>query len=113
MFFVALRRASTNLRAIERRGRPECREHYVGAVSTSALARSAPASLRPIPLQQLRAVPLPQPFQRVRFDLPDPLARELDLLRDLLQRRVRLLADAEALPEHVGFARAQRCQRAF
>src|SRR6266498_1996438 len=59
-------------------------------------------------LEALGARRVPELPQRLRLDLPDPLARDLEVLADLLERVVALLADAEAHPEHLLLARGER-----
>src|SRR6266545_2914916 len=59
-------------------------------------------------LEALGARRVPELPQRLRLDLPDPLARDLEILADLLERVVALLADAEAHPEHLLLARGER-----
>src|SRR6266496_1976524 len=59
-------------------------------------------------LEALGARRVPELPQRLRLDLPDPLARDLEVLADLLERVVALLADAEAHPEHLLLARRER-----
>ncbi len=44
--------------------------------------------------------------KRLGLDLPDALARHLEVLTHLFERVVALLADAEAHPEDLLFARA-------
>src|SRR6266508_6124679 len=62
-------------------------------------------------LEALGARRVPELPQRLRLDLPDPLARDLEVLADLLERVVALLADAEAHPEHLLLARGERGER--
>src|SRR6266508_243341 len=59
-------------------------------------------------LEALRARRMPELPQRLRLDLADALARDLEVLADLLQRVVALLADAEAHPEHLLLAGGER-----
>src|SRR6266508_2638371 len=59
-------------------------------------------------LEALRARRMPELPQRLRLDLADALARDLEVLADLLQRVVALLAEAEAHPEHLLLARGER-----
>src|SRR5262245_48705712 len=49
-----------------------------------------------------------QPLESLRFDLSDALACHRELLTNLLQGVVALLADAKAHPKHGCFARRQR-----
>src|ERR1700689_4859394 len=58
-------------------------------------------------LEPLAARRMPQLAQRLRFDLPDPLARHLEVLTDLFERVIRLLADAEPHAQHLLLARRQ------
>ena len=44
------------------------------------------------------------------LDLPDSLAGHVEVLSDLFQSVVRLLADAEPHPQHLLLARGQGCQ---
>src|SRR5256885_175364 len=48
--------------------------------------------------------------QRLRLDLPDPLARHLEVLTDLFERVIGALADPEAQLEHLLLARRERRQ---
>src|SRR5262245_14722275 len=48
--------------------------------------------------------------ERLRLDLADALARHLEVLTDLLEGVVALLADAEAHPEDLLLARRQRLE---
>src|SRR4051812_19105140 len=79
----------------------------------SSIARG-PDNARPRPLilderlEALRARRVPQLTQRLGFDLPDPLARDLEVLADFLERVVRLLADPEPHAQHLLFTRGER-----
>src|SRR5471032_631529 len=53
---------------------------------------------------------MPQLAQRLGLDLPDALAGDFEVLADLFQRVVGLLADAEAHAQDLLFARRQRRQ---
>src|SRR5437773_8277818 len=53
---------------------------------------------------------MPQLAQRLRLDLPDPLAGDVELLADFLQRVVGVHLDAETHPQHLRFARRQRVE---
>src|SRR5690348_14916674 len=48
--------------------------------------------------------------QRLGFDLPDPFARDVELLTDLLESVLALAADAEAQPDHFLLLRRQGLQ---
>src|SRR3954470_9363663 len=61
-------------------------------------------------LEALGAARVAQLAQRLRFDLADALARDLEVLADFLERVVALLADAEAHAQDLLFARRQRRQ---
>src|SRR5690349_13479648 len=58
-------------------------------------------------LQPLRPGRVAQLPERLRLDLADALARHLEVLPDLLERVVALLADAEAHPEDLLLARRE------
>src|SRR5438045_2994425 len=55
-------------------------------------------------LEPLRARRVAQLAQRLGLDLADALARDLEVLADLFQRVVALLADAEAHAQNLFFA---------
>src|SRR5688572_17009699 len=57
--------------------------------------------------QLLTAAWMPQLAQRLRFYLPDALARDVELLADFFQRVVGVHVDAEAHAKHLGFTRGQ------
>src|SRR5512133_2305740 len=59
-------------------------------------------------LEPLRPARVAQLSQRLRLDLPDALARHLEVLADLLERVVALLPDAEAHAEDLLLARRER-----
>src|SRR5690242_20460475 len=59
-------------------------------------------------LEPLRPRRVPQLAQRLRLDLADALAGHLEVLTDLLERVVALLADAEPHPEDLLLARRER-----
>src|SRR4029079_6237363 len=61
-------------------------------------------------LQLLRARRVAQLAERLRLDLADALPRDLEVLADLFERVVRLLADAEAHAEDLLLARRQGLQ---
>ena len=61
-------------------------------------------------LQLLRAARVAELAERLRLDLADALAGDLEVLTDLFEGVVALLADAEAHPEHLLLARRQRLQ---
>src|SRR5690349_19811842 len=61
-------------------------------------------------LQLLRAARVAELPQGLRFDLTDALARHLEVLTDLFEGVVALLADAETHAEHLLLARRQRLQ---
>src|SRR4249920_3493141 len=63
-------------------------------------------------LEALRARRMPQLAQRLRLDLADALARDLEVLADLFERVVALLADAEAHAQDLLLARRQRLEHA-
>ena len=48
--------------------------------------------------------------QRLRLDLADALARDVELLADFLQRVVGVHLDAEAHAQHLRLARRQRVE---
>ena len=48
--------------------------------------------------------------QRLRFDLADALARDVELLADLLERVIGIHVDTEAHTQHLGFARRELSQ---
>src|SRR2546430_271631 len=60
--------------------------------------------------QLLRPRWMAQLAQRLGFDLPDALARDVELLADFLQRVIGVHLDPEAHPKHLGLARRQRVQ---
>src|SRR5688572_31880985 len=60
--------------------------------------------------QLLRARRVAQLAQRLRLDLPDALARHVELLADLFQRVVGVHLDAEAHAQHLGLARRERIE---
>src|ERR1700687_807373 len=60
--------------------------------------------------QLLRPRRMAQLAQRLGFDLPDALARDVELLADFLQRVIGVHLDSEAHPQHLGLARRQRIQ---
>jgi hypothetical protein len=51
-------------------------------------------------------------FQRLGLDLPDPLAREIELLADLFEGVLALAADAEAQPDDLLLSRREGLQDA-
>src|SRR5262245_48204184 len=53
------------------------------------------------PAQAARTDRMPELAQRLRFDLANPLARHREAGADLLQGKVRALADAEAQAENL------------
>src|SRR6266699_1630807 len=57
-----------------------------------------------------RAGRMTQLPQRLRFDLPDALARDREALSDLLERVLAAFADAEPHLDDLLFARRQRLQ---
>src|SRR5690606_12138760 len=59
-------------------------------------------------LEALAARRVTQLAQRLRLDLADALAGDLEVLTDLLEGVVGLLADAEAHAEHLLLARRER-----
>src|SRR6185312_10098189 len=59
-------------------------------------------------LEALAARRVAQLAQRLRLDLADALARHLEVLTDLLEGMVGLLADAEPHAEHLLLARRER-----
>jgi hypothetical protein len=61
-------------------------------------------------LELLGAARVPQLAQRLRLDLADALAGDLEVLAHLFERVVALLADAEAHAEDLLLARRQRLQ---
>src|SRR5205823_13562827 len=61
-------------------------------------------------LQPLRARRVPKLAQRLRLDLPDALASDVELLADLLQGVVGVHFDTEAHAQHFGFPRSERIQ---
>src|SRR5690606_18161715 len=75
----------------------------------SSAARSVVLDERP---QLLAPRRMPQLPQRLRLDLADALARDLEVLTDLFERVVALLADAEAHAEDLLLARRQRLEHA-
>src|SRR5437879_7261953 len=64
-------------------------------------------------LQPLGARGVPQLAQRLGLDLPYALARDVELLADLLQRVVGGHLDAEAHAQHLGLARRERVEHFF
>src|SRR3954468_3503978 len=61
-------------------------------------------------LQLLRAARVAELAQRFRLDLPDAFARHFEVLTDLLEGVVALLADAETHAQDLLLARRQRLQ---
>src|SRR5690606_11298855 len=59
-------------------------------------------------LQLVRPTRVPQLAQRLGLDLADPLAGDVELLADFLQRVVRAHLDAETHAKHLGLARGER-----
>src|SRR5882724_6953289 len=59
---------------------------------------------------------MPRPFrrpqlpQRFRFDLADPLPRDVELLADLFERMLALASDAEAQTDHLLLLGRKRLQ---
>src|ERR1700733_11129732 len=53
---------------------------------------------------------MPELAKRLRFDLANALARHLEVLADLFERMVALLADAEAHSENLLLPRRQRLE---
>src|ERR1700755_1815267 len=62
--------------------------------------------------QLLAAARVAQLAQRLGFDLTNTLAGDLEVLADLFEGVVALLADAEAHPQDLLFARRQRLEHA-
>src|SRR5438552_4700016 len=58
----------------------------------------------------LRARRVAQLAERLGLDLPDALARDREILSDLLERVLASVGEAEAEPEHLLLARGQRVQ---
>src|SRR6185436_6061874 len=52
-------------------------------------------------------------LDRLRLDLPDPLAGDREALADLLERARLVLSDAEPQPDHRLLARRERAQNAI
>src|SRR5713101_4160228 len=63
----------------------------------------------PQPPRPLGSAELPQ---RLGLDLPDPLARDIELLADLFKRVLALAADAEAQPDDLLLSRREGLQDA-
>src|SRR5690606_37625954 len=92
------------------------------AEDSTAVRRGAPnAAMRPNPAPPLRlafeeALELVSPTrvtqlaQRLGLDLADPLAGDVELLADFLQRVVGAHLDAEAHPQHLRFERGEGIQ---
>src|SRR5262249_49780796 len=57
-----------------------------------------------------RARRMTQLAERLRFDLPDPLAGDGEALTDLFERVLAAVADAEAHLDHLLLARRQRLE---
>src|SRR5665213_3972957 len=84
---------------------------------TGAFQRSRPApgrNRRSLAFEEaaqlFRARRVPQLAQRLRLDLANALARDVELLADLFQRVVGVHLDAEAHPQHLRLARRQRVE---
>ena len=71
---------------------------------------SAPVFLFQEILELLAAGRMPELAQRFRFDLPDALARDVELLSDLLQRARLAVIQAKAQAKHLFLARGERIE---
>src|SRR6188508_806068 len=80
--------------------------HMPASHTTSAQNARVASILEETP-QLLAAARVPQLAQRLGLDLPDALARDVELLADFLERVVGIHVDTEAHAQDLGFARRE------